>query len=188
MIKFKEIETKYYADNIKLTDFAEFCEKRKPVKFLIASGYDHFYRSKKSAEMFFRHRVGEDFNQLTLKKKTEVKNNYIRNEHNIMLSKKTSREQIAAICDEIGYEPTSSIFKNAFIYIYERYTLVYYVVYDEEMKELGRFVEIEMSEEEEFLSEESAWGELTQIEKELDILGITAQNRIKRSLFEMFVK
>jgi len=185
----KEIELKYRADNIKLADFAAFCEARKPDRFLTASGFDHFYSSKKDLECFARHRVEPGkFNQLSFKRKLADKNNFIRVEHNITLGLDVTVKQVSQLMGEFGYEYGSSLFKHCDIYTYPLYTLVHYVVYDSNLKELDRFLEVEMSEEHAWKDDQEAWDMLTAIEKELEPLGISPQNRIKRSLYEMFVK
>ena len=66
--------------------------------------------------------------------------------------------------------------------------LVYYVVYDKEMKELRRFIEIEADEEQTWDSEQQAWDEIARYEKLLESLGITSRNRLKKSLYEIFKK
>jgi hypothetical protein len=66
--------------------------------------------------------------------------------------------------------------------------MVYYVVYDQDLVEQGRFIEIEMDEKFEWPSDEQAWNELIQHENKLSKLGILPQARVKRSLFEMFIQ
>lgn len=184
-MRFKEIEFKYQA-SIGLTEFIKFCEERKPKNYLVASGYDHFFQSKQDKEAFCRHRIGPDSNQLTFKRKLADNNNFIRTEHNIDLSKKMRTDAINSYLEEFGYVYNTSLFKNCFIYQYADHILVYYVVYDTDMSELGRFIEIEMAEDGVFDSEGAAWEELTALEKICRPLGISAQSRVKRSLFEMF--
>ncbi len=187
MIKFKEIELKYNASGISLTDFISFCEARSPTRGCYVCGYDHFYSdTRNGTDDLVRHRVGQDFNQLTFKRKTSEKNNFIRTENNISLQKEVTKAQAAGLCQSFGFEFNTSIFKNIYVYEYPRYVLSYYVVYDLELKELARFVEIEMSEEHPWESEEEAWGELVKLETEAKVLGITAKGRIKKSLFEQF--
>jgi predicted adenylyl cyclase CyaB len=183
-----EVETKYSAEKISLTEFKAFCASKNPKNMTTPYGPDHFYKNLEIPDSFYRHRVGSDFNQLTFKKKLNDKNNFIRVEHNIDLKKNTKVETIAAYCSELGYKSTSSIFKTCTIYYYDKYSLVYYVCYDKDMKELGRFIEIEMDEDYAWGNEGEAWLELTQIEQECKALGLSAQARIKRSLYELFVK
>lgn len=187
-MSFTEVEFKYRADGVDLSAFKAFCIDKKPKNSLIASGFDYFYSNEKETDSFFRLRVSPSFNQLTYKKKTNDNNNYVRTEHNIDLQLSLTKEQAEAFVGEFGYEYNTTIYKNAFIYFYDYYTLVYYVCYDEGMKELGRFIEIELDENQDFGTQESAWSELTILEKLCKPIGITAQARIKKSLYEMFSK
>lgn len=187
-MKYREIEFKYRADDIDMSAFAEFCEDRRPVKNLHASGYDHFYARIDEPGSFCRHRVGPDSNQLTFKRKTDTANNYVRTEHNIDLSAGVDRSQVEALCSEFGYRYAASIFKNCFIYNYEWYTLVYYICYDKDMRELGRFVEIEISESYAWESEKAAWNELLTLERLCKGLGLSKDLRVSTSLFEMFAE
>lgn len=186
-MRFCEIEFKYYADNIKLSDFVEFCNDRKPEGQILVSGYDYFYE-KPNEDAFCRLRVGPDSNQLTFKRKLTSKNNFIRTEHNIDLESHITKDQITALCKEFGYMYNMTLFKNCFIYHYDWYTFVYYICYDENMKEIGRFVEIEMSEDHSWIDEQHAWNELIILEKTCRELGISPQCRVKKSLFELFKK
>lgn len=187
MKKYREVEFKYRADSIDLSDFVAFCLERRPARTVTASGFDRFYESKSDPNCFCRHRQEPDkFNQLSFKRKTTDKNNYIRTEHNLDLGLKVNEDQVEALCAEFGYRYNTSIFKNCFIHKYEDYTLVYYICYNEDLNELGRFIEIEVDEDYPWKSEAEAWGVLTLLEEELKPLGISAQARIKRSLFEMF--
>lgn len=187
-LKRLEVEFKYRADEISLSDFTDLCDKRNPINFILASGYDYFYSDTKNADSFARHRVGQDYNQLTFKRKKAENNNYIRTEHNVFLGNGADREQIEALCAEFGYKFNTVIFKNAFIYEYDTYILVYYIVYDKGLKEIGRFIEIEMREEYPWNSEKEAWDGLTLIEQDLKPLGVVPQSRVKKSLFEQFKK
>ena len=55
------------------------------------------------------------------------------------------------------------------------------------MKELNRFIEIELDKEKiKYLQDPS--GELREAEKSLETLGIFAQNRLKKSLFEIYLE
>ncbi len=185
-MKFHEVEFKYRADGISLAKFQEFCEAKEPEKYIIASGFDHFYDNETDAVGFYRHRVGPDMNQLTYKRKTSATNNFVRKEHNLDFSKKVSVEQAAAYVKDFGYTLNTTIFKNCFVYKYEYYTLVFYICYDIGMKELGRFMEIEMDEEYAWKSEEEAMVSLVAMERLSKTLGISAQSRVKKSLYELF--
>ena len=185
-MKFKEIELKYRSDAVDLRTFKDFCLARLPVSETNASGYDHFYAKKGDKSTFARHRVGADINQLTFKRKTSD-NNFIRTEHNLDLNA-VKEDQMAAFLGEFGYQFNVSIFKTCFIFHFDRYIFVYYVVYDTRMKELGRFIEAEMAEEYPWKSEDEAWNALLALEKDFKTIGLNKVNRVKKSLFEMFKK
>ena len=183
-----EIEFKYNAEAIPLSSFVELCASRQPENLILASGWDHFYENTKNPDAFCRLRVGPDSNQLTFKRKLADKNNFIRTEHNIDLERHVSLEQIANLVSEFGYKPNTKLFKNCFIYKFDKHIFVYYIVYDAGMKEVGRYVEIEMSEEHPWESEAQAMEALIELEKVFKPLGISPQSRIKRSLWEMYKK
>ncbi len=187
-MKATEVEFKYRAEDISLNDFMKFCEGRKPFKSIIASGWDHFYESPLDTTGFYRYRVGPDCNQLTYKRKTQTQNNFVRKEHNLDLAASFSVEQGANFCEDFGYVHNFTIFKNCFVFTYDWYTLVYYVCYDTDMKELGRFMEIEMAEDYAWANQQDAWDQLVAMERIAKPLGINPQCRVKRSLFELFRK
>lgn len=188
-MKHKEIEFKYNAENISLTDFAEFCQGLKgSPKYVEVSGFDYFYSSKADEDGFYRIRVDHKRVQLTYKHKTKDTDNYVREEHNLNFDSTMTKSYVEGYVNSLGYKFNSKIFKSCFIYIFDTYTLVYYVCYNEDMKELGRFVEIEMSEDYAWPTQQDAWNELIAMERICRPIGITPQARVKRSLFEMFGK
>lgn len=183
--QFIEVEFKYNAADMTLTQFTHFCKSTKFFEYVQASGYDHFYASETDKRQFGRHRVGASFNQLTVKAKTSPKNNFIREEDNLDFAEAISEERVKSFFGKFGYEHKKSIFKNCFIYKYPLYTLVYYVIYTVDMEEIGRFVEIEMSEDHDWKSEDEAWNALLALEKQCKPLGVSAQGRIRKSLYEI---
>lgn len=184
----QEVEFKYNASGISLEAFTKFCKERGKIKnYVLASGYDHFYAKSSDEDSFCRHRFGPDMNQVTFKRKTNDTNNFVRTEHNMNLKPEMEEAKVAALLSEFGYKFNTSIFKTCFVYQYDWYTFVYYICYNTEMQELGRFVEIEMSEDHAWENEEHTWNELLILEKLCKTsLGVTPQNRVKRSLYEMF--
>lgn len=186
MIKFKEIELKFNAANIPLSSFIEFAQSQNPTRSIYTCGYDHFYGAKSKDGSFIRHRFNDTFNQLTFKRKTTDKNNFIRTENNIMLNPKVTPGEVEGLCESLGYEFSSEIFKNIYVYDYEQYVLSYYVVYDKDLREQARFMEIEVAEDYAWKTEEEAWQKLTELEAKAKALGVTPQARIKKSLFEQF--
>lgn len=188
-MKFKEIETKYNANDIALEDFKRFCDSLVATTETIASSYDHYY--EKQQNQFIRYRAGSK-PELTIKKKTKAKNNFVRTEINLPLDKKLSEKNrlkiVDAFCGNLGFLHNFTIFKVCHIYFYHKFNLVYYAVFDENLEEQSRFIEIEMDEEFNWPSEAAAWRELMKIEKKLNVLGINRKDRINDSLYEMFRK
>lgn len=181
-MKFTEMETKYRVTDLKLTDFTRLAESLGPKSYIEASGYDYYYVNTETD--FIRYRAGT-LHELTIKKKLNDKNNFVRTEVNLGVKPK-SVTHISAFCNGLGYTLNFSIFKACFIYYYENYDIVYYVIYDENMRESDRFLEIEMEEGYPWASEKQAWDELLKVEQALKPLGISPQARIKKSLFEMY--
>lgn len=187
---FKEIETKYRAQDIKLLDFIKRAEELKPDSQLQTGSFDHYY-TKDTDALFIRYRAGTR-PELTMKVKSTDSNNFVRVECNLPLEKHQDpteqRYVVDKFCQMLGLTHNFSIYKTCFIYFWGNYNLVYYVVYDAELKEKDRFIEIELNEKIEWPTEEAAWNELLAIEKSLDSIGIKPQRRIRLSLFEMFKK
>lgn len=187
--KFQEIETKYKADDIKLSDFRAHVLAMNPVSVLEAGSYDQYF--EKSENLFIRYREGNR-PELTMKEKSKDTNNWVRTELNLPLSTTTDSLRLGGIvakfCDMLGFKHNFTIWKNYFVFFWGDYDIVYYIVYDDEMKEKGRFIEIEMDEHRSWASEEEAWKALGEVEKALGPLGITPANRTRRSLYERFRK
>lgn len=181
----KELEYKYRADNVSLDTFQAFCQAQSPIGVVTASGYDYFYADPRREGDFLRHRIGPEFNQLTLKRKLSD-NNILRDEYNIMLAQGTQVSQIDAMAKSFGFEFNRRIFKNVFVYQFEKYNICFYSCYDDNLKELGRFVEIEMAEDYPWETEGQARQLLQILEDKAGSLGLTYKNRMKKSLFEQF--
>ena len=184
-VKFKEIETKYDAADIKLQSFIDLVETFKPSKWVMVSSYDDFFINKDNC--FIRYRYTDDRGELTIKKKMIDKNNNERIEVNVPTSG-DNFPAIQAFAELLGYNFNFGIYKTCKIAFLDTVVLVYYVVYDKEMKEQRRFIEVEANEHYAWESEQQAWEEVTKYEKMLESLGITPKNRLKKSLFEMFRK
>ncbi len=185
----QELEYKYSAVDISLESFLQWATKLGPSKSLYVCGYDHFFSSSKDPNTFMRHRVGADFNQLTVKRKLTENNNFLRDEINITLGKDVTTDTAAAMAKAMGFEFNTTIFKTVFVYDYTDFTLSYYTVMDSNLKEKGRFFEIEMSETHHWDCDEDAWKRLQELETQAKAaLGVSAQARIKKSLYEQFRK
>lgn len=181
----KEVEFKYRADKIALDKFKEYCIAKSPSEYTMVSGHDHFFSNPNLPDCFWRHRIGPQNNQLTFKRKTSPQNSFIRIEHNIDLDNNTELDKVDALCTDLGFPFNTTIFKTSFIYVYDWYILAYYIVYDINMKETGRFIEIEIREDA-GIPEKQAWSELVVLEKSCRTLGLTSKDRVTESLFEIY--
>lgn len=186
---YKEIETKYPANEIKIADFRSLALSLNPVSSKRAASYDHYFEKVKND--FIRYRAGER-PELTRKFKMKDSDNFIRVEINVLLDPNMLEDTRLAVCskfcDSLDFKPNFSIFKTCEIYFYQKFNVVYYIVYDMELNEQIRFIEIEMDENYPWPSEAAAWKELLKIEKSFKKIGITPNKRIKESLYEMFRK
>jgi adenylate cyclase class IV len=189
--RYLEIEVKYSADNVDRMAFKEIAKKLDPKSFVYAESYDIYY-IKEDGFLRYRMPMENDLGgprdakaELTFKKKHAEKNNIVRTEVNLRIDF-NKPELVHAFCEGIGYKKNFSIYKMCDIYIYPNATLVYYSVRDENGK-YANFLEIEANEDANF-TEQQAKEILQWYEKHLLPLGITAQNRKKLSLFEMYMK
>ena len=181
---FKELEFKYGADNIDMADFINLVSPLNP-KWMMVSSYDDYFTNDK--EEFIRYRYHDSMGELTIKRKTTDANNNDRVEVNVPTDGKSSAA-IEAFANLLGYRKNFSVFKTCKIAFLEKVVLVYYVVYDENLNEKRRFIEVEAHEAYPWASEEEAWTEVIAYENMLASLGISAKNRLKKSLFEIFKK
>jgi adenylate cyclase class IV len=186
MNNFLELEMKYNADNIKLVQFRKLMDDLKAKSFLEVSSFDIYYTNNKNE--FIRFRNGSEKPELTIKRKTKDSNNQNRIEINLPI--KTNDEKLVeGFVDLLGFSKNFKIFKSCFIYFYDFVDIVYYTVYDEEMKEQGRYLEIEVLEDKiSELGVEKSFEILKGYETLLAPLGISAQNRLRKSLFETYVR
>jgi adenylate cyclase class IV len=184
-MEFKEIEFKYDAQGVSMSDFIELVEKLPVEKKMLVSSYDDYFVD--SFDNFIRYRYSDNRGELTIKRKTNDKNNNERIEVNVPTSG-DNLNTVSAFVDLLGYKHSFGIYKTCKIYWVEKAVLAYYVVYDKEMKELRRFIEIEANENCEWLSESEAWDEILKYEKMFESLGIKSKNRLKKSLYEIFKK
>ena len=186
-MNFKEIEYKYDADSIEINKFLDLVELSLPVrKKMMVSSYDDYFVDNEGVN-FIRYRHHDNRGELTIKRKVSEKNNNERIEVNVPTAG-DNLKTIAAFVDLLGYKHNFGIYKTCKIYWVDKVVLVYYVVYDKNLKELRRFIEIEADEELQWDSEQQAWDEIAKYEKIMEPLGITPKNRLRKSLFEIFRK
>lgn len=198
-MSFFELEYKYKADNVQLSDFVALMEKLGYEKKLEASSWDIYYTQKETENNKFQRFRKGDTPELTKKIKTQDGNNWTRIEYDLPLDFSRVNEEIVTKFVKVdGYKENFRIYKTCFIYWQKNINYVFYVVYNENMEERGRFIEVEVNKEkvkelsnQEFDPntqeiEHPADKVLREGEAELKALGITAQNRMKKSLFELF--
>jgi adenylate cyclase class IV len=186
MNEFSELEYKYKADDIKLQDFQNLMESLQILKKKDVSSWDHYYINKSNKDEFIRFRVS-DSPELTIKRKVNQSNNWNRVEVDLPL-RDNNLKTVNTFVDLLGYEENFSIYKTCFIYWLDYINFVYYIVYDSNMNEKSRFIEVEVNKEklgkEIILVDE----QLKKGQEILSKLGLSPQNRLKKSLFEIFVK
>lgn len=187
-MKHLEVEFKYLADNIRLNDFHTFCKSKNANLYRATYGFDHFYADPKDDSRFFRIREDDRGKELTFKKKLTEGNNFVRQELNVGVTKSTDEAVLHELLAAIGYKYNTTLNKQSFIYIYDWYVLAYYICYDANMNELGRFLEVEAREDITWESKEHAIQCITDIENEMKQIGLSASNRTKKSLFERYRK
>ena len=167
-----------------MDDFVKLVDPMNP-EWIMVSSYDDYFVNDK--DEFIRYRYHDNMGELTIKRKTTDNNNLKRLEVNIKTESKSSKS-VSAFVELLGYKPNFSIFKTCKIAFLEKVVLVYYIVYDQNLNELNRFIEVEAREDYKWSNEEAAWEEVLKYEKTLEPLGITSRNRLKKSLFELFKK
>lgn len=183
-----EFETKYRVDYADLIPFKKKAAQVDPAhSFIYVQGFDHFF--VKEGSPFIRVRIsdypiadtGKYYIQLTSKQKPEgAKNNILRKEINLQLDDNKPKT-IFAFLEMIGYKESFKIWKKCHIYMVNDDTLVYYSV-DDGSGWVSNFIEIELSEIKP-ITEEDGFQKIGEYEK---LLGLSAQRRLKRSLFEMY--
>lgn len=176
--------------------------------------WDHYY-TKGEAFIRDRRGTGKE-RELTSKEQTDPKNNQVRKEINLSIKSKLNEyndfmdmiggqihkineiedpqiifkpdlDHVLLLAQEkLGYMFNFGIYKICWIYNLQDTVLVYYVVFNEDFKEVGRFMEIEANPHKDWSSEEEARNAVLTMEKEFEKIGITYRNRLPRSLFQMF--
>lgn len=189
-IKTREIEFKYDAKGISLSQFNEVAKSLKPQRFIEVSSWDIYYAPVGESSFqfeFMRLRFGPN-PQLTIKVKTTEKNNNDRIEIDIPLDPGSSQEYltdvVAAYCKQLNFKENFRIYKWCQIYFYEKTDMVYYIVSDGDMKEKGRFIEVEARKDSPIETLEEAEEVVKKLERQLSALGLTPQNRTKLSQWE----
>jgi hypothetical protein len=190
MDEFNELEYKYKADNIGLQDFVNLMKTLPTGKRLDISSWDLYYT--KNEEDFVRFR-NSDTPELTKKVKTKDNNNWVRVEVDLPLDpSRITEETVTKYLELEGYKENFRVYKSCFIFWTNAVNYVYYIVYDSNMKESGRFIEVEINKnkilELNIKMNNGAIWELNQAATELQKIGLNPNNRMKKSLFEIYRK
>lgn len=183
MLYFKEIEFKFDANDISIKQFCSVVEKLNPQKHIIVSSHDDYFVNNE--DNFIRYRHNNENQELTIKRKLSNYNNNERVEVNLPIVSPDFKT-VEAFANLLGYYHNFSIYKVCNIYWVDNVVLCYYLVYDEDMNELNRFIEIEANEEMEFKNRYAALSAIKQFEEKFKSLGINSKRRLKRSLFELY--
>lgn len=179
--EYKELEYKYKADNVGLQDFLKLMKTYNIKKTLDISSWDIYYLANE--DNFVRYRQS-DTPELTKKVKTKAANNWERVEIDLPLDPNRIKEEtVSRFLALDGYKENFRVYKSCFIFWLNDVNYVYYIVYNPDMKEVGRFVEVEVNKTSTVQDLDSL---LKQAEAGLAILGITPQHRMKKSLFELY--
>lgn len=182
---FQELEYKYKAQDIGLADFLKLMGKMPIVKSLEAASWDTYYT--KGEDEFLRFRNGQT-PELTKKVKIKDSNNWIRVECDLPLDPKRITEAVVSKFSTMeGYSENFKIYKICFIYWAAEVNYVYYIVFDKNMRETGRFIEVEVNKEI-LTPERDGVTILNTAAEALTELGLSPQNRMKKSLFELYKK
>jgi adenylate cyclase class IV len=191
-----EFEVKFRADGIQLEDFRDIVKNISGFKKAIfVSGPDQYFTKPDGSFARFRkpeYGLMDGGSEITIKKKTEgSKNNIIRKEVNWKLGSTPDNTVVEGLL-MMGYKFNFSINKDCHIFVFDDATVVYYTVTDttdKKRKKPESFIEIEVKEENiKDLTEKEAWSVIEKYEKPLEALGISPQRRMKKSLYEMFVR
>jgi len=197
-LEFHEVEVKFRLDASKLDEWKLLVSGLKGQKdfdlkeWIAVDSDDIYFTRPPSKDMdyeFVRYRFSDDKKQkraeLTTKCKLSDANNIIRKEFNLRVDN-NSKETVEAFIESLGFKRSFTITKHVQIYRFEDATLPYYTVIDDKGKR-NTFIEIEVNEEKiHKLTKTECWAIIEKYEKVLAPLGISAKNRLRKSLFEMY--
>lgn len=196
--KLTEFETKYRVGPEVLTEFksvvGSIASQQPDAKFIYVEGPDEYWVSKDKFLRYRRPSFGLDGgrSEVTMKTKPEgAKNNQKRREWNWRVDN-TPAETIREGFKDLGFEFNFSIWKSCHIYVLDDATLVMYTVYDTttgKPTKTDSFIEIELHEDDiHDKTYDEAMAIIVKYEKVLSDIGVTARSRLKKSLYEMYVR
>lgn len=180
----REIEFKYDASEISAYQFMNFCKDKKDfIKQVHVTGTDKFYSSVFNPNSFFRVRNDGTNVELTFKSKIRADNVY-RVEYNLKLFEEGCVHEM--IEESTGFVYNNQIYKVSDVYIFKTYVAAYYIVYNRDYREVGRFVELELNVDFPSYDPDDSIKILELIERSFKEMGIKKSNRLSKSLFEMY--
>lgn len=189
-MEFVEFETKYRVEGDLVYDFKRLIEEKYSdfEEFIYVQSDDIYYVKGND---FLRYRFSNSKKdkraELTFKKKTEKENNIIRKEVNLRVDH-NDKDTVEAMAESLGFKRNFRISKIVHLYRFKDATLPFYSVIDEDGK-IDHFMEVEVNEDLiPSLTPDDAWDIIKKYEQILAPVGITAQKRLKKSLFEMYRK
>lgn len=188
-LKGREVEVKFRVDGALVYEFKQLVQALPGLKEFIYLESDDIYHVK--GEEFLRHRYDiknlAGRQEITYKLKQNPNNNINRIETNVRVDGNTI-ENIEVFCKNLGFERNFKIAKLVHLYVFEDACLPFYTVIDEDSN-ASHFIEIEVNEELlHSITEDQAFDIIKKYEALLAPLGITARNRLRLSLFEMYRK
>lgn len=188
--KYIELESKFKMELTDLLPFKELVQSMNPDNFLYIEGPDYYF-TKEDGDTFIRYRVplgSKGDGQLTMKKKTNNNNNVIRIELNVDVIN-MNLHKATKFAEMLDFKLNFQINKQCHIYMFSDAIVCFYTVTSPGNKEPLHALEIEVKEEKvDELGEEASMEILRSYEKKFEALGISAQRRLKKSLFEMYRK
>lgn len=208
-LTFVEFESKYAVEDHLLIEFKQLIESlNERASFIYVEGPDLYFTYPlwwldnnpqwDPTATFIRYRkpsygLDNGRRQITWKyKPLASKNNISREELNWDIKDATPERTIIRQIEQSGAKFNFSIIKNCHIYKLDDATLVFYTVYDTtdgKPKKADSFIEIEVCEEKiSSMNPAQALDIIVKYEKILEPLGINARKRLKKSLFQMFVR
>lgn len=191
-----EFETKYKVETHDLFEFKRIVGSLSGLnKYLYIEGPDLYFVNSEGSFARYRkpsHGLDDGRSEVTWKIKPKgAKNNIIRTEYNWKVTgtpEDTIKESLLAN----GFHFNFSVTKHCHIYNFSDATLVFYSVYDTtdgKPSKVDSYCEIEVLEENiHNLMEKEAWTIIEKYEKILEPIGISPQKRMRRSLFEIYLR
>lgn len=183
-----EHEFKYRSDNIKLTEFQNLMKSLGKSEIITVSSWDVYFCHLENEHEFIRHRQSDTNPELTIKRKTNINNNFNRIEIDVPI-KPNCEEDVQKFVELLGYKFNFKIYKSCFIFKFKDYNYCYYLTYDENLKSLDIFTEVEVNKSsiEALIKKGIDPTEvLNEAAKHLESIGLTSKNRMKKSLYEIY--